>query len=99
MQRSPVSFSTAFRSSATRKSGDERISGLRARIDEVEQPITVFGKFEIVILLLDLDDLAPLGAEFAIGAAFFFGEELLLTHAVIAALSGFVKVTLVPEAL
>ena len=78
---------------------DKRGSGLRARVDEVEEPVAVFGEFEVVVLLLDLDDFTPLRPEFAVGSAFFFGEELLLAHAVVAALSGFVELALIPESL
>ena len=84
MQRSPSSFSTALRSSATRKSGTTK--GCSAsRVDEIEQPLFVLGEAEVVVLLVALLDLAPLGAEFAVGAALLVGEELLLPHAVEAA--------------
>ena len=78
---------------------DERIPRLCAGVDEIEEPVAVLGEFEVVVFFLDLDDLAPLGAELAVGAAFFFGEELLLTHAVVAALRGFVEFAFVPESL
>ena len=70
-----------------------------AGVDEIEEPVAVLGEFEVVVLLLDLDDLAPLGAELAVGAAFFFCEELLLAHAVVAALRGFVELAFIPESL
>ena len=78
---------------------DEGISGGGAFVDQVEQPLAVLGEFEVIIFLFDQDDLTPLRAEFAVGTAFFFGEELLLTHAVVAALGGFVEFPFVPKAL
>ena len=78
---------------------DERISSGGAFVDQVEQPLAVLGEFEVIVLLLDQNDLAPLGAEFAVGSALFFGQELLLAHAVVAALGGFVKFPLIPKAL
>ena len=65
----------------------------------MEKPIAVFCEFEVVVLLLDLDDLAPLWAELAVGTAFFFREKLFLAHAVIAALRGLVELALIPESL
>ena len=44
---------------------------MRAEIRE--EPVFVLGEFEVVILFLAMLDLAPLGAEFAIGAALFVG--------------------------
>ena len=78
---------------------DDRIRRFCAGVDEMEEPVAVLGKFEVVIFLFDQDDLAPLGAELAVGAAFFFREELLLAHAVVAALRGFVELAFIPESL
>ena len=61
--------------------------------------MAALSEFEVVVLFFDEDDLAPFLAELAIWAAFLIGEKLLLPHAVVAALGGFVEFPFIPKAL
>ena len=96
MQRSPLSFSTALISSVWRKSGVTQ-SGCFSEI--AEQPIFVLGEPEVVVFFDAMLDLAPFGAELAIGAALFVGQELFLPDAVVALLFVFVDLLFVVETL
>ena len=85
---------------------DERIFLGAAFGDEIEEPLLrvptgqagrgVLGEAEVEVLLVALLDHAPLGAELPVGAALFVGEELLLPHAVKAALRLLVKPAALP---
>ena len=66
---------------------DEILPGL----EETGQPLRALGEPKIPVLLVQQDDFAPLGSELAVGPAFLVGEELLLAHAVVAAVGGLVE--------
>ena len=56
-------------------------------------------ELKVIILLLAKFDLAPLGPEFAVRAAFLVGQELFLTNAVVAGLLVFVDLAFVVKTL
>jgi hypothetical protein len=57
------------------------------------------GELEVPVLFLEIDDLAPFRAEFAVRAALLVGQELLLADGVITAVSRLVELPLVMQAL
>ncbi len=59
----------------------------------------MLGEPEVVVLFHAMLDLAPLGAEFAVGAALFVGQELFLADAVVAVLLVLVDLLFVVETL
>src|SRR5262249_45771085 len=60
--------------------------GLRALVDQIEQPLFVLLEPEIIIFLFAKLDLAPFRSELAIGSAFLVGQKLFLTNRVITGL-------------
>ena len=71
--------------------------GVGRGFEVVLEPLGVFAEFEIPVFLLDLDDLAPLGAEVAGLVAVAVGEELLLADRVVAGVGFLVELALVFE--
>ena len=67
--------------------GDEILPGL----EETGQPFRALREPEIPVLLVQQDDFAPLGSKLTVGPAFLVGEELLLAHAVVAAVGRLVE--------
>jgi len=78
---------------------NKRLSFFRSLVDQIDQPLFVSLKAEVIIFFLAKFDLAPLGSEFAIGAAFFIGEKLFLANRIITSLFIFVDLLLVFKAL
>ena len=70
MHRSPLSFSTALMQFDLTEIGRDTIGMGR---EETEQPFSVFGEMKVIVFLNSMFDLAPLGAEFAVGTAFLVG--------------------------
>ena len=56
MQRLPLIFSTAFRNSVWRKSGNHRVCPI---IEIMKQPISVLAELEIIILFLSRNSISP----------------------------------------
>ena len=66
---------------------DEILPGFEEHVE----PLGALREAEVPVLLVEHDHLAPLGAELAVGPTLLVGEELLLTHAVVAAVGRLVE--------